>query len=285
MPAAILIALPTLAAAQFPPPPAPPGSTPAQSQVQDRWPEMPPPAGTRGTAQPQQQQQPQRPAAAAPAQRPQQQAAPQMVKPSDLDMEPATPAVPAATAAPKPKAAAAPATAVTCGGVFGKDSTHLKLALKYDSRNIVYTDVDGPDGTKIKASVLYPNDPKRRLEVLWNNDAARSETSVIAINGHSQWSAPKGLKLGMSLAALEKLNGRPFKLNGFGPDGSASIVGWEGGALATLPGGCKVGGRLVLDTKAPADARGAVEGDKELLSNDANLKAAKPTLGEILIGY
>ena len=161
-------------------------------------------------------------------------------------------------------------------GVFAKDSTHLKLAVKYDSRNIVYTDVDGPDGSKMKASVLYPNDPKRRLEVLWNNDAARSDTSVIAINGRSQWAAPKGIKLGMTLAALEKLNGRPFKLNGFGPDGSASIAGWEGGALATLPGGCKVGGRLMIDAKAPSDARGAVEGDKELMSNDDSLKAVKP---------
>ena len=71
--------------------------------------------------------------------------------------------------------AAAPATTVACNGVFAKDSTHLKLAVKYDSRNIVYTDVDGPDGSKIKASVLYPNDPKKRLEVLWNNDAAREE--------------------------------------------------------------------------------------------------------------
>ena len=150
---------------------------------------------------------------------------------------------------------------------------------------IVYTDVDGPDGSKMKASVLYPNDPKRRLEVLWNNDAARSDTSVIAINGRSQWAAPKGIKLGMTLAALEKLNGRPFKLNGFGPDGSASIAGWEGGALATLPGGCKVGGRLMIDAKAPSDARGAVEGDKELMSNDDSLKAVKPTVGEILIGY
>lgn len=279
MSAAILAALPGVAAAQFPPPPAPAGSAPAQSQVQDRWPEMPPPSPSRGA-----QQQQQRPAAAP---RPQQQPAPQMVKPSDLDIEPAAPAAPAAAAgAPKPKAAAAaPATSVACNGVFAKDSTHLKLAVKYNSRNIVYTDVDGPEGSKIKASVLYPNDPKRRLEVLWNNDASRSDSSVIAINGQSQWSAPKGVKLGMTLAALKKLNGRPFKLNGFGPDGSASIAGWEGGALATLPGGCKVGGRLILNSKAPPDARGAVEGNKELMSNDASLKAVKPTVGEILIGY
>ena len=74
-------------------------------------------------------------------------------------------------------------------------------------------------------------------------------------------------------------------LGGFGADGSASVIGWEGGALSVLPGGCKVGMRLFEDAKAPQQARNAVAGDKELLSNDANVRAVKPAVGEILIGY
>jgi hypothetical protein len=169
--------------------------------------------------------------------------------------------------------------------VFAKDSAHLKLAIKYDSRNITYGEVDGPDGSKLNASIIYPNDPRRRLEVLWHNEASRSETQVIAINGRSQWVAPKGLKLGMPIAAIEKANGRPFKISKFGPDGGASVLGWEGGALSTLPGGCKVGVRLVAGANAPEDARGAVSGDKELLSNDASVRAVKPMVVEVLIGY
>jgi hypothetical protein len=190
-------------------------------------------------------------------------------------------------AEPKPRARppAAPAHVVVCNGVFAKDSAHLKLAIKYDSRNITYGQVDGPDGSKLNASIIYPNDPKRRLEVLWNNEASRSDTSVIAINGRSQWVAPKGLKLGLPIAAIEKANGRPFKLSKFGPDGDASVLGWEGGALSALPGGCKVGLRLAADQKASEDARSAVSADKELLSNDASVRAVKPTIVEILIGY
>ena len=67
--------------------------------------------------------------------------------------------------------------------------------------------------------------------------------------------------------------------------GSASVLGWEGGALSTLPGGCKVGIRLLADSKASADARSAATGDKEFLSNDATVLALKPSVGEILIGY
>ena len=198
--------------------------------------------------------------------------------PAAADAGDDTPAPP--KAAPKP-----PATAVVCGGVFAKDSTHLKLAMRFDSRNVAFDDVDGPDGSKMKASVLFPNDPKRRLEVVWNNDVARTDMSVISINGKSQWTAPKGLKLGLTLVALQKLNGKPFKVSGFMPDGTASVLGWDGGALSALPGGCKVGIRLVT-ANAPADALSAVSGsDKELSSSDASVLALKPSVGEILIGY
>ncbi len=258
-----LTLLPSLAPAQFPPPPAPSSKT-----VQDRWPTPEPPQTQPQPQQPAQTQQP----------RQTQPPAPRQARPKMDDDDASKPP-------PKPRVAAAPANAVTCGGTFVKNTTHLKLAIKYDSRNIVFSEVDGPDGTKVKATVLYPNEAKRRLEVIWNNDAARTDLSMVVINGQSQWTAPKGLKLGTQLAALEKINGRPFKLSGFDADGSASVLGWEGGALTSLPGGCRVGIRLVADTKAAGDARGAVSGDKQLISSDPNLKTIKPAVAEILVGY
>jgi hypothetical protein len=258
--AGLLALPPSLALAQFPPPQAPSSRT-----VQDRWPTPePPPSQQQAPAQTQQP----------PAGRQTQQPAARQARPKMDDDDAPKPA-------PKPRVAAAPANAVTCGGVFVKDTTHLKLAIKYDSRNIVFGEVDGPDGSKIKATILYPNEAKRRLEVIWNNDAARTDLSMIVINGQSQWSAPKGLKLGTQLTALEKINGRPFKISGFDTDGSASVLGWEGGALTSLPGGCKVGVRLMTDSKSAA----TVPQGKELLSNDANLKAIKASVAEILVGY
>jgi hypothetical protein len=268
--AAVWTALTGISAAQFPPPPPPSGSG---SSVQDRWPE--PPRNSQGNSQgnslgnPRSNPQPTSPTAAATPPR-------RQASPAGTEDDTAPPKA----APPRPAA-----NVVACGGVFAKDSTHLKLAQKYDSRNVVFADVDGPDGSKIKASVLFPNDPRRRLEVLWNDEASRSDMSVIAINGKSQWIAPKGLKLGLSLAAIEKLNGKPFKVGAFGTDGSASVLDWEGGALGSLAGGCKVGLRLAADGKAPPDVRSAVTGDKQFLSNDASLRAVKPSVAEILLGY
>jgi hypothetical protein len=198
-------------------------------------------------------------------------------------------------AAPKPAVAsvagpasrrAEPSRVIVCGpGVFAKDSSHLKLAEMVEAQNIVYAAVDGPEGSKIMASVLYPKDPKRRLEVLWQDDASRSNLQVISINGQSTWMAPKGLKLGLPLAALEKLNGKPFKLAGFDWEDGGSVRDWMGGALATLPGGCIVGMKLAPDPKTSGDIRSQVSGDKDFLSSDPLVRAAKPTIEEITIGY
>ena len=53
---------------------------------------------------------------------------------------------------------------VACSGTFAKDSSHLELVTAFKSKNITFTDVEAADGTKVPASILFPNDPKRRLE-------------------------------------------------------------------------------------------------------------------------
>ncbi|MBO0757042.1 MAG: hypothetical protein J2P54_14370, partial [Bradyrhizobiaceae bacterium] len=152
-------------------------------------------------------------------------------------------------------------------------------------QNITYSEVDGPEGTKLMASVLYPKDPKRRLEVLWQNEETRSDLSVISINGQSTWIAPKGLKLGVPLVMLERFNGRPFKLAGFDWDYGGAVRDWMEGALSILPGGCNMGMKLAPDPNTLAATRTEVSGDKEFMSSDPLIRAANPTVQEITIGY
>jgi hypothetical protein len=175
------------------------------------------------------------------------------------------------------------ARAVTCGGAFAKDSSHLKLATAYKPENIVFTEVEASEGKKIMATVLFPKDPKRRLEVWWENETARSGTYLIVINGQSTWTAPKGLKLGLQVAQLERLNGKPFKLKGFGSSNEGTVSDWQGGALESIAGGCKVGVSMRADAKTPP---AAIElASSELASTDATVKAIKPSVAEIIVGY
>ncbi|HTE78213.1 MAG TPA: hypothetical protein VK653_15965 [Xanthobacteraceae bacterium] len=178
----------------------------------------------------------------------------------------------------------AAAHVVACSGAFDKHSSHLKLEKAFGSKNVISSDVDASDGSKVPASVLFPNDPKRRLEVWWSNPA-RDDTYLIVIDGQSTWTAPGGLRLGQSLEQLEKLNHKPFKLKGFDKGHVATVSDWDGGALAKLAGGCKSGVSLRADVKTSADALTAVAADKEFSSSDQAMRAAKPKVNEILIGY
>lgn len=202
---------------------------------------------------------------------------------TDAPSAPSAPAAPVAK--PVPARAASNARAIACSGVFGKDSSHLRLAMTYDSKNITFTDVNATGGTKVPASVLFPNDPKWRLEVWWSNPAARSQTYLIVINGQSTWTAPGGMKLGLTLEQLEKLNHKPFKLKGFDKDNVATVSDWDGGALTSLPGGCKSGVNFQADPKASADAVSALAADHEYSSADPEMRAVKPRISELLIGY
>jgi hypothetical protein len=174
---------------------------------------------------------------------------------------------------------------VACSGVFARDSSHAKLATAFQSRNVAFTQVDASAGGKVMASVLYGKDPKRRLEVWWSKPASRSDTHLIVINGKSDWIAPGELHLGLTLADLEKLNGKPFKLLGFDKDGLATLSDWNGGTLATIVGGCKVGIGLRADPKTPASALADLPADLSFTSADAALRAVNPTVSEILVAY
>jgi hypothetical protein len=41
---------------------------------------------------------------------------------------------------------------------------------------------------------LFPNDPKRRLEVWWSDPTARKDIHLIVIGGQSTWAAPGGFR-------------------------------------------------------------------------------------------
>jgi hypothetical protein len=174
---------------------------------------------------------------------------------------------------------------LACSGTFAKDSSAVELATAFNSKNVTFADVEAADGTKVPASILFPNDPKRRLEVWWSDRNHRSDIHLIVIGGQSTWTAPDGLRLGQTLEQVEKINQKPFKLKGFDKDHIATVSDWDGGTVATLAGGCNAGLSLRADPKASAEKIGALSADKEYSSSDPAIRATKPTITEILIGY
>lgn len=192
---------------------------------------------------------------------------------------------PNAAVAAKPGTARAPRaksfrTAVECSGPFAKDSGMLALANTYDARNMIFTQ-ETVQGAQVGVTVLFPKDPRRRLEVWWQN-LNRTGLYLIDIAGRSIWTAPKGLRLELSLEQLEKLNRKPFTLSGFDDKDVASVADWNGGELASLPGGCKAGVSLHVKAKK---ANTELPAKDHYSSDDPAVRALKPSVSEILIGY
>jgi hypothetical protein len=187
-----------------------------------------------------------------------------------------------APAAPQP---ADGKNVLQCDGAFARDSSHAKLVQAFGKSSVAFMDVDGAEGDKIKASVIYPDEPRRRVEVLWHDEKARSRPATVRVGYKSQWRTVRGLRIGSELADVEKINGRPFKLLGFDWDYGGRVADWMGGTLAAVPGGCDF--RLAFNpwADAPDAARDKVSGDKEFLSTDPNMRASKPTVSEIIISY
>ena len=61
--------------------------------------------------------------------------------------------------------------------------------------------------------------------------AQRSPRLVFIRGGPSDWRTPSGIGFGSALHDLERLNGGPFRMAGFGFDGSGSVYSWAAGRL------------------------------------------------------
>jgi hypothetical protein len=182
-------------------------------------------------------------------------------------------------------AAAATPDTLACEGAFAKDTTHARLVEVFGKSNVAFAEIDGDQGIKVKASVVYPDESKRRIDVVWRDEKLRRRPASIRVDFRSDWHTVRGLHIGSELAEVEKINGKIFKMMGFDWELGGRVSNWQGGALAKIPGGCELRFGFNPWADAPDDARDKVSGEKEFLSSDPNMRASKPTVSEIILSY
>jgi hypothetical protein len=182
-----------------------------------------------------------------------------------------------------PAMAGAESTEFSCTGPFGRDASHGGLVKAFGAADVSQEDVFA-GGDTLPMTVLFPQDPERRLIVHWLDDNRLQGLGTVIIRSPA-WSAG-GAAVGMSIADVQRLNGRPFKLMDFlGSDNDGQVIDWQGGKLETaLPGGCRIGAVFGIngaDIERPQDA----PHDDTLLSEDAALRAADPRLYELTVYF
>ena len=130
---------------------------------------------------------------------------------------------------------------LACSGAFAKDSDLKRVIAVFGKANVKQDKVDGAEGESIEATVVYGDDPAKRLEILWWDDKSHSRPSTVRITeGPSNW-ALGAIKAGSPVAVVNKANGKAFKISGFDWDYGGQVQDWNGGAVPGLGGeGCSV---------------------------------------------
>ena len=186
----------------------------------------------------------------------------------------------AASAGAAPKT---PGQVVACTGPFAKGATHAGLAKAFGKPHVAILEVGTGEGETAKASVIFPRDKARRIEVLWKNERARRDPAEIRTGVDAQWSTAQGIRRGMTLAEIEGLNGRPFELYGFGFDYGGTTLDWKGGALEKQPGGCTLTLRFAM--RESAENAGIYGEERSFLSDDAAMRKAAPVVDAVTLTY
>jgi hypothetical protein len=103
-----------------------------------------------------------------------------------------------------------------------------------------YEGGDAPEA----ATVIMGSDSSASLAVTWSNERVSavyvcSQTKT----GPCRWRTASGIRIGLPIRELERLNGKGFQMAGYGFNGGGAVTSWRKGALEQDETAC---GRLVV---------------------------------------
>jgi hypothetical protein len=122
-------------------------------------------------------------------------------------------------------------------GLIQKNTSERLLVETFGLENVRREVIPQADGQELPGTVIFPVDPVRRIEIFWKDPSTRSSPSEVHVFGEkTHWRLMKEITLGTTLTDLERLNGRPFEIAGWGWDYGGIVCNWNGGSLdAILP--------------------------------------------------
>jgi hypothetical protein len=164
-------------------------------------------------------------------------------------------------------------------------SDAASLRRLYGDANVREERIEIGEGETVPGTILFPDDSLKRLEIIWSDSTHRQDPSRLILRGRrSKWSLSAGVSLGNTLDQLERMNGRPFTMAGFGWDYSGVVLDWRGGALAQSLRNAKV--YLIPDAEKQSGSEySKVLGDKEYSSDLPAMHALQPKVYQIFLNF
>ena len=183
---------------------------------------------------------------------------------------------------------------ISCEGPFAPTTTPEVVAAAFGAANVTIDNIHVGEGHFEEGTVLFAKSADERLEILWTGGITHGRPRLIVVRGEkSLWRTARGLTLGTTLQAVERLNRRPFRLLGFGWDYGGTTMHWSGGRLAEQPDEpCRIRARFAVPQNAageyPASAHKflrLVGGERQFSSGHPAMQALNPVIHEIFVQY
>lgn len=177
---------------------------------------------------------------------------------------------------------------LACLGPFSRGADEAALIKAFGAANVARAEIDVGEGLTEPGAIVFPKDPKRRLEVLWHDSARRRRPSSVSVAPEAIWQiavpgAEPAIRMGLPLVQVEAANGRPFAILGFGWDRGGHAGDWKGGRLAKLDGDCALS--LRFEPEPGFLGMEAISGDRPFSSADARIRAVKPVVVEVRLTW
>lgn len=172
-------------------------------------------------------------------------------------------------------------------GTVGPGTSRAELARRFAGA-VTDTMIHMGEAQFAPGTVVHAGDPLRRIEVVWQDSARLKPWRVQVAGDSSRWVVGPGITLGTRLTDLERLNGRPLSLTGFGWDYGGTVMGWDQGALeqALIGGNGRVIVRLAVDSAATgSDEARSVSGDGVFRSDTPAMRRLDPAVHQIIVEY
>lgn len=159
-------------------------------------------------------------------------------------------------------------------GPIEKGMTLFGLKTLFGGGAVKAADLDVGEGDTEPGARLFEGTDKE-LEILFNQEGDEREIVSIRIRSKA-WKSKQGLRIGLPMEEVEKINGKPFAIWGFS---------WDFGGFASFEGGGALQGGVVLRFGIKGDPHESIVGDQLIPTTHKRLRAARPEILEMSVVF
>lgn len=191
---------------------------------------------------------------------------------------------------------------LTCGAdsTIQATTTPEDLERRFGKENVKDGDIYVGEGSSEPGTLLFPGDAEKEIGIIWRGSGGRKHPATVRTFVHFEqrasdhyeevaqrttaWKGPGGITIGTDLKAVERLNRRPFRLTGFGWDGSGTVLSWGGGRLASEGSGCYLMLRFTPPEQMIPETK-PVTGSEIFSSGHPAMQKVNPTVYQMILSF